>query len=58
MNSKRISTNSKMELRRLLRKKTERLYEIRMIAQNMKEEHNKEMKNNQSENLEVKSTLN
>jgi hypothetical protein len=29
-----------------------------MIAQNMKEEHNKEMKNNQSENLEVKSTLN
>jgi hypothetical protein len=47
-----------MELRRLLRKKTERLYEIRMIAQNMKEEHNKEMKNNQSENLEVKSTLN
>jgi hypothetical protein len=29
-----------------------------MIAQNMKEEYNKEMKNNQSANLEVKSTLN
>jgi Na+/phosphate symporter len=60
MNSERISTNSKMKLRRLQKKKE--VFEIKNTTQDMKEEYNKDMeslrKKNQTEILELKSPLN
>jgi hypothetical protein len=41
MNSERTSTNSKLKLRRLLKKK---IYKIKMTAQNMTEVFNKDGK--------------
>jgi hypothetical protein len=46
MNSERTSTNSKLKLRRLLKKK---IYKIKMTAQNMTEVFNKDGKSQKKE---------
>jgi hypothetical protein len=60
MNAERTSTNSKMKLRRLYKKK--RYIKIKKTTQDVKEKYNKDMeslrKKNQNEILKIKSSLN